>query len=73
MPKKLSKEDIEYREGVAMFNAWTKQNKKLEKQGLVGVDFYIKKVEELEAKVKKELPEISKKIDKSKDYLTYAQ
>ena len=31
MPKKLSKEDIEYREGVAMFNAWTKQNKKLEK------------------------------------------
>ena len=52
MPKKLSKEDIEYREGVAMFNAWTKQNKKLEKQGLVGVDFYIKKVEELEAKVK---------------------
>ena len=52
MPKKLSKEDIEYREGVAMFNAWTKQNKKLEKQGLVGVDFYIKKVEQLEAKVK---------------------
>ena len=52
MPKKLSKEDIEYREGVAMFNAWTKQNKKLEKQGVVGVDFYIKKVEELEAKVK---------------------
>ena len=51
MPKKLSKEDIEYREGVAMFNAWTKQNKKLEKQGLVGVDFYIKKVEELEAKL----------------------
>ena len=28
---------------------------------------------ELEAKVKEELPEISKKIDKSKDYLTYAQ
>ena len=51
-PKKLSKEDIEDREGVAMFNAWTKQNKKLEKQGLVGVDFYIKKVEQLEAKVK---------------------
>ena len=52
MPKKLSKEDIEYREGVAMINAWAKQNKKLEKQGLVGVDFYIKKVEQLEAKVK---------------------
>ena len=27
------------------------QNKKLEKQGLVGVDYYVKRVDELEAQV----------------------
>jgi len=51
MPKKLSKENKAYREGVASYNAWIKQNKKLEKQGLVGVDYYVKRVDELEAQV----------------------
>ena len=41
-----------YDEGVASYNAWKRQNKKFEEQGLYGVDFYIKRVEELEEKVK---------------------
>ena len=47
MAKKQSKD----REGVASYNAWLKMNKKLEKQGLVGTDYYMKRVEELEARV----------------------
>ncbi len=50
--KKLSKQDREYKEGLASYKAWMRENKKLEKQGLYGTDFYMKKVEELEAKVK---------------------
>ena len=73
MPKKLSKEDIEYREGVAMFNACTKQNKKLEKQGLVGVDFYIKKVEELEAKVKMLEAKLNAKKNKQIDEIGWEE
>jgi len=40
-------------EGVASYNAWLKENKKLEKMGLYGTDHYIKRVEQLEAKVKR--------------------
>jgi len=47
MPKKQSKE----RQAVADYNAWLKMNEKLEKQGLVGTDYYVKRVEELEAQV----------------------
>jgi len=53
MPRKQSKEDRDYKEGVASFNAWIKDNKRLEKMGLYGTDYYIRRVEELEAKVKK--------------------
>ena len=53
MSRKLSKEDKAYNEGVANYNAWCKMNKKLEQQGLYGTDYYIRRVEELEAKVKK--------------------
>ena len=49
MSRKSSKRD----EGIASYNAWLKENKKLEKMGLYGTDHYIKKVEILEAKVKK--------------------
>lgn len=47
MPKKQSKD----REGVASYDAWLKINKEFEKQGLVGTDYYVKRVEELEAQV----------------------
>ena len=47
MPKKQSKD----REGLASYNAWIKDNKKLEKMGLYGADYYVKRVEELEAQV----------------------
>ena len=40
-------------DGVANYKAWISNNKKLEKMGLYGTDYYIKKVELLEAKVKK--------------------
>jgi|TARA_R110001592_G_scaffold347415_1_gene640903 hypothetical protein len=49
MPKKQSSD----REGVASYNAWLKMNKKFEAQGLHGTDYYIKRVEQLEAKVKR--------------------
>ena len=39
-------------EGVASYNAWLKENKKFEKMGLYGTDHYMRRVEELEAKVK---------------------
>ncbi len=53
MPRKLSQEALAYREGVRSFNAWMKDNKKLEKMGLYGTDYYVRRVEELEAKVKR--------------------
>ena len=53
MSKKQSKEDRDYKEGVASFNAWMRDNKRLEKMGLYGADYYIKRVEQLEAKVKR--------------------
>ena len=53
MPKKQSKEDLEYKEGVRSYNAWIKDNKRLEKSGLYGADYYVRRVEELEAKVNK--------------------
>jgi len=46
--KKLSKAD---REGLASYNAWLKENKKLEKMGLYGTDHMEKKIVELEAQV----------------------
>ena len=49
MPKKkLSKAD---REGLASYNAWIKDNKKLEKMGMYGADYLVKRVDELEAQV----------------------
>ena len=53
MSRKLSKESLEYKEGVRSFNDWMKDNKKLEKMGLYGTDYYVRRVEDLEAKVKK--------------------
>ena len=49
MPKKQSKVDS----GIASYNAWMREQKKLEKMGLHGADYYVKRVDELEAKVKK--------------------
>ena len=53
MSRKQSKEDMDYQEGVAVYNEWTRWNKKLEKMGMHGTDYYIKKVEQLEAKIKR--------------------
>jgi hypothetical protein len=64
MSKKQSKEALEYKEGVASFNDWNRHNKKLEKMGLHGTDYYVKRVEELEAKVKKLEAKLKKKGNK---------
>ena len=53
MPRKQSKEDRDYKEGVAQYNEWNKMNRKFEKQGLHGTDYYVRRGEQLEAKVKK--------------------
>ena len=53
MSKKQSKEDLDYKEGVRGYNAWMREQKKLEKMGMHGADYYVKRVDELEAKVKK--------------------
>jgi len=49
MSRKQSNEDL----GLASYRAWMKENKRLEKMGMYGTDYYIKRVEQLEAKVKK--------------------
>jgi len=53
MSKKQSKEDLDYKEGVRSYNAWMRDNKRLEKRGLVGTDYFVKRVEQLESKVKR--------------------
>ena len=49
MSKKQSKEDS----GMDSYNTWIKNNKRLEKMGMHGVDYYVKRVKILEAKVKR--------------------
>jgi|TARA_R110000782_G_scaffold121591_1_gene212650 hypothetical protein len=66
MPKKLSEieDSIEYKEGVASFNLWKETNKKFEKMGLHGTDYYVKRVEKLEAKVKQLEAKLKGKVKK---------
>ena len=47
---------------MASFNAWNRQNKKLEKMGLHGTDYYVRRVEELEAKVKQLEAKLKRKV-----------
>jgi uncharacterized small protein (DUF1192 family) len=51
-------------DGIANYKAWLSENKKLEKMGLYGIDHYIKKVEQLEAEVKKLEAKLRKKGNK---------
>ena len=60
MAKKQSKD----REGVASYNAWLKMNKEFEDRGLHGTDYYVRMVEELEAKVKKLEAKLQRKAKK---------
>ena len=63
MPKKkLTKDQIDYKEGVAGFNLWVAQNKKLDKMGLHGTDYYVRRVGELEAKVKQLEAKLKRKV-----------
>lgn len=49
---KLNKSEIDYKEGLKSYRAWQSQNKKLEKAGMHGTDYYVNRVVELEKKVK---------------------
>ena len=49
MPRKQSKVDS----GIASYRAWQKENKKLEAMGMYSAEYYVKRVEILEAKVKR--------------------
>jgi arylsulfatase A-like enzyme len=63
MPKKkLTKEQLDYKEGVADFKAWLKMNKDFEDQGLHGTDYYVRMVEELEAKIKRLEAKLKRKV-----------
>ena len=57
----MSKKSSKANEGLANYRAWLQENKKLERMGLVGTDYYVKKVEELEAKVKRLETRLKKK------------
>ena len=60
----MSKKQSSYREGVASYNAWRKMNKKFEEQGLFGTDYFVKRVEQLEAKVKRLESKLKRKGNK---------
>ena len=63
MPKtKLSKEQLDYKEGVADFKSWLKMNKDFEGRGLHGTDYYVRMVEKLEAKIKQLEAKLKRKV-----------
>ena len=63
MPKtNLSKEQLDYKEGVADFKAWLKMNKDFEDRGLHGTDYYMRMVEKLEAKIKRLEVKLKRKV-----------
>ena len=63
MPKtKLSKEQLDYKEGVADFKAWLKMNKNFEDRGLHGTDYYVRMVEKLEEKIKQLEAKLKRKV-----------
>ena len=62
--KKLTKEQMDYREGVADFKSWLKLNKGFEDRGLHGTDYYVRMVEELEAKLKQSELKLKRKVKK---------
>ena len=65
MPKtNLSKEQLDYKEGVADFKAWLKMTKDFEDRGLHGTDYYVRMVEELEAKIKRLEAKLKRKAKK---------
>jgi hypothetical protein len=65
MPRtKLSKQQLDYKEGIADFKAWCKMNKDFEGRGLHGTDYYVRMVEELEVKIKRLEAKLKRKVKK---------
>tara|TARA_Y100001938_G_C7989684_1_gene378805 strand:- start:1 stop:183 length:183 start_codon:yes stop_codon:yes gene_type:complete len=57
----MSRKSCKIDEGLANYRAWMRECKKLERMGLYGTDYYIKRVEQLEAKVKRLETKLKKK------------
>ena len=60
MPKKQFKKDP----GALSHKEWERHNRKLDSMGLHGTDYYVNKVEKLEAKVKRLEAKLKKKGNK---------
>ena len=58
----MPKESKEYKESIADFKAWLKMNKDFEDRGLHGTDYYVRMVEELEAKIKRLEAKLKRKV-----------
>jgi hypothetical protein len=58
----MSRKSFKVDEGIANYKAWMKENKRLEKMGLHGADYFVKRVEQLEAKVKKLEAKLKRKV-----------
>ena len=61
---RVPKESKEYKESIADFKAWLKMNKDFEDRGLHGTDYYVRMVEELEAKIKRLEAKLKRKAKK---------
>jgi len=49
----MSRKSYKVDEGLASYKAWMKENKRLEKMGMHGADYFVNRVEQLEEKVRK--------------------
>ena len=57
----MSRKSYKVDEGIASYKAWMKENKRLEKMGMHGADYFVKRVDILEAKVKRLEAKLKKK------------
>ena len=60
--KLISKADLEQRQGAKAAKAWDKLCKALEDKGLYGADWFVRRVDELEAKIKKLEAKLKRKV-----------
>ena len=58
----MSRKSFKVDEGIANYKAWMKENKRLEKMGLHGADYFVKRVEQLEANVIKLEAKLKRKV-----------
>ena len=62
MRRRMSRKQSKVDPGLASYRAWIVENKRFEKMGFHGTDYYVKRVEQLEAKVKKLEEKLKRKV-----------